>query len=181
MKRFEDLKGFELLAFKKDLGNNCFVCEFTDNKIVRIQSHLIDNEFIERFGTDTTNIAYEEFNERGKKMNILYLEKRGCDFWKEDEINNISDLKNYRLFFEGIETKDGKVICGDAFRGSKNINGKSVHMFKLWFDLQFEDERGNTWRYNTDVINKDYLYNSKDLLKAINEISKNKYDKIEIR
>lgn len=45
------------------------------------------------------------------KNNILYLEKRGCNFWQHDKINEISDVGNYRVctLSECIRGKDGNI------------------------------------------------------------------------
>ena len=40
--------------------------------------------------------------------NILHLEKRGCNFFKNDDINNLSDVGNYRVCAYDIIGKDGK-------------------------------------------------------------------------
>lgn len=121
--------------------------------------------------------------------NVLYLEKRGCDFWRDDEINQISDLQNYRLFCNGMELKDGKKIKFDVSRGARYDftsykQPKLLNMYKLYFDTYYEDEKG-CWRLLEveKKLHKDsnnYNYNSSDLLKAINTISKVKYTRIEI-
>ena len=40
----------------------------------------------------------------------LYLEKRGCNFFKNDEINDFSNVGNYRVgsYDYSIKGKDGK-------------------------------------------------------------------------
>lgn len=121
--------------------------------------------------------------------NVLYLEKRGCDFWSDDEINQVSDLQNYRLFCDGMELKDGKIIKFDVSAGARydftnNKKPKLLNMYKLYFDTFYEDEKGS-WRLLEieKELHKDsnnYNYNSVDLLKAINTISKIEYTRIEI-
>lgn len=112
-------------------------------------------------------------------MNILKLMKMGMDFYEEID----SDLQNYRLrLVNEIETKDGKKICGDIFRGIiseyKNKKVRQVRNNGLAFDLQYEDENG-CWRY--DLGNYKESYYKKDyLLSKINEISVIQYDSVEI-
>lgn len=113
-------------------------------------------------------------------MNILRLKKMGMDFYEEIE----SDLENYRLrLFDEIITKDGKKICGDIFRGmiTNYINNKAKHIRNngLAFDLQYDDENGNCYRYSLGNYKESY-YTKEYLLKKINEISVIQYDAVEI-
>lgn len=121
-------------------------------------------------------------------MNILKLKKMGMDFYE----NIDSDLENYRLrLVDEIETKDGRLICGDIFRGNiseyKNGKAKIIRNNGLADDFQYEDEKG-CWRYpmyqkNGEYNHQEYKssYYTKDyLLKKINEISLKQYDVVEI-
>lgn len=124
--------------------------------------------------------------------NILYIEKMGCDFFYKDEIEKISDLGNYRFYTHNIELKNGKTCDTiEITNGARyqNVKGqlKSVDMFGLWLSTYYTDKNG-TCKALLDIdkqINKknydlSIIYTKKDLLKAINEISKNKYTSIEI-
>lgn len=117
----------------------------------------------------------------------LYLEKRGCDFWKEDEAaRRESDMGNYRLFLEFI-AKDGRRICGDLTRGVirqpfTNNRGrtdyKTVSINGLYHHLQYEDHTG-TYAYHIDAAFTPY-FTQADALKLINTASAVQYDAIEI-
>lgn len=122
-------------------------------------------------------------------MNILKLKKMGMNFYE----NIDSDLENYRLrLVDEIETKDGRLICGDIFRGNiseyKNGKSKIIRNNGLADDFQYEDEQGVCLRYR--LYEKDGEYNHQEykesyytknyLLKKINEISIKQYDVVEI-
>lgn len=139
---------------------------------------------------------------------ILLLEKRGCDFNKTDNIYNISDLQNYRLFAIGWQPKDKKepyvLSFGRGYRirtTHKNNPEKKLkkyvieHDTALRIDTQYENEEG-CWR-NIElesemlkvIYNNDYKFTSSDLIKLLNQYGKYKishiiilnniYDKIE--
>lgn len=123
---------------------------------------------------------------------ILYLEKMGMDFPKGEPIAKLSNLKNYRLRFEGVILKDElaktlrsnaiPVISGDLISGRDYTKGITAGT-KLFFDIEYQTEEGNFYRplVVEDYINyNDYEYTKEDVLKAINFISKDKYTKIVI-
>ena len=116
----------------------------------------------------------------------LYLEKRGCDFFKDDERAKESDLENYRLFLEFI-AKDGRRICGDVSRGDvrkpfTNNRGrtdyKTVSTNGLYTHFQYENHTG-CYGYTIDADFTPY-YTQADVLKLINTASAVQYDEIEI-
>lgn len=121
---------------------------------------------------------------------ILYLEKMGNDFSIGEPIREFSDLGNYRLRFKNIRLADKyietlrpnaiPVISGDIISGRDYTNAKQT---KVFLDSQYELENGQIYRpltVESIVNNKNYSYTKKDVLKAINSISKYTYTKIEI-
>lgn len=128
---------------------------------------------------------------------ILLLEKRGCDFNKTDNIYNISDLQNYRLFAIGWQPKDKKepyvLSFGRGYRirtTHKNNPEKKLkkyvieHDTALRIDTQYENEEG-CWR-NIElesemlkaIYNNDYKFTSSDLIKLLNQYGKYKISHI---
>ena len=128
----------------------------------------------------------------------LYLEKRGCNFWSDDKINNISDVGNYRVgsYDYSIKGKDGNNYVLDftnwdryTYRKINKRTGKPLkHEVKeilllnaLHVDTEFENERG-TWsnlKLESKLHEKPMLYTLENILKVVNEISIDFYDKIE--
>lgn len=111
----------------------------------------------------------------------LYLQKRGCDFFHDDEVASQSDLGNYRLFLEFID-RDGKRICGDVMRGDRRevINGKAKTVSRngLYTDFGYQCHRG-CYHYVTDVgcVGE---YTQADVLRLVNRHSAVQYDSIAI-
>lgn len=122
----------------------------------------------------------------------LKMEKRGCDFFKDDEIAKISDVGNYRVgcYNYSIHGKNGKNYIVDFcsykeyYYSTTSKSGKPYkHPRKvlknnnaLCVRLQFENERG-VW---SDIplareLQKDKSYTKADILKVINELSKKQY------
>lgn len=120
------------------------------------------------------------------------IEKRGCDFWKDDEIAKISDVGNYRVgvYDYSIHGKNGKDYIIEFtgyeqyyFRTTSKSGKPLKHPKKviknnnaLSVRLTYEDEQG-TWG---DVplameLQKDKSYTKADILKVINELSKKQY------
>lgn len=96
--------------------------------------------------------------------NILYLEKRGCNFFKNDEINKLSDVGNYRVCAADIIGKDGKTYFLEfgaydkrAYRKTNKRTGaplkhpkfEIVQKNALHIGTQFEDENGLLWKFGT--------------------------------
>ena len=131
-------------------------------------------------------------------MKTLYLEKRGCDFWKDDKINNISDVGNYRVgsYDYSIKGKDGNNYILEftnwdryIYRKTNKRTGEPLkHEVKeillinaLHVDTEFENERG-TWanlKLESKLHEKPILYTLENILKVVNEISVDHYDKVE--
>lgn len=127
-----------------------------------------------------------------KKEKILYLEKMGNDFPIGEPIKDLSDLGNYRLRFKNIKLNkkyintlrenaipiiEGDIISGRNYR-EDTLDIKST---KLFLDTQYNTIDGGTYRpltIESIIHNKNYEYTKKDVLKAINEISKDTYTKI---
>lgn len=120
--------------------------------------------------------------------NKLYIEKMGCDFYYNDPIEKISDMINHRYYIKDIKLKDGRTIdCIEIMNGARYIykNGKQEKQdnFKLWLNTYYYDEDGNCTRIKEveDYCNsKNLLYTQKNVLDIINNISQEKYTKIEI-
>lgn len=123
---------------------------------------------------------------------ILYLEKMGNDFPIGEPIREFSDLGNYRLRFKNIRLADKyietlrpnaiPVISGDIISG-RDYTKTNAKQTKVFLDSQYELENGQAYRplaVESIVNNKNYSYTKKDVLKAINSISKYTYTKIEI-
>lgn len=116
----------------------------------------------------------------------LFIEKRGCDFWKDDqEMKKFSDLTNYRIVFR-FTGKDGINYFGEAIRGScarftNKRTGKPLkkpireHNHKLYLSLQYEKDGMSYGKHpSTDGLN----YCKADLLKIINNLSCDKFTDI---
>lgn len=132
-----------------------------------------------------------------REKTILLLEKRGCDFNKADNIYNLSDLQNYRLFAIGWQPKDKKesyilsFTRGYRIRNTyKNNPEKKLkkyvieHDTALRIDTQFENKEGS-WcdinlenKMHTTIYDNDYRFTSSDLLKVLNQYGKYKIDHI---
>lgn len=113
-------------------------------------------------------------------INYLLLERRGCNYFPNDEIATRSDVGNYRVFVEFTD-KNGVKVCGDLGRcyayDTTEKKPRITSDITLYSDFQFEDERG-AWRYNPAVDPKAYTYNIADILDFINAISAEHYDAI---
>lgn len=125
------------------------------------------------------------------KNKILFLEKRGCNFWENDPINEISDLKNYRLITKIVDRdfRNMTVEIGNGYKyryyyknnpDKKLKNPIQEHDHKLMIDTYINNYNGcfSIPEYEKEVYKKDYIYNSPDLLAAINSISCDTYNKI---
>lgn len=116
----------------------------------------------------------------------LFIEKRGCDFCKDDqEMKKFSDLTNYRIVFR-FTGKDGVDYFGEATRGAytrftNKRTGKPLkkpireHNHKLYLSLQYEKDAMSYGKHPlTDGLN----YCKADLLKIINNLSCDKFTDI---
>lgn len=123
-----------------------------------------------------------------KKENKLYIEKMGCDFYYGDPINEVSDMINHRYYIKDIEMKDGRIIdtieiMNGARYERKKGSLKVKDNFKLWLNTYFYKENGDCVRLpeiEQNVNSLDLTYTKENVLKVINQISKNQYDVIEI-
>lgn len=127
---------------------------------------------------------------------ILKLEKRGCNFWKDEPIQ--SDINNYRVVtVERIESKNGNFyfleFCLWRNKGhyrTKTKNNKRElkrPVFEidlkngLLINTEYETQAGAFRDCNLEknLNKKNYTYTKKDILKAVNSFSKLKYTTIE--
>lgn len=109
-------------------------------------------------------------------MKILKLVKMGCDFRTDDKRTIKSDCKNYRIRAENIKTKDGEKVGADfGFWG--DFGDLRVEAWKeteqngeaIYSAFPFLDNQANGKRYTTA-----------DILKAINAVSVEQFDGVEI-
>ena len=123
--------------------------------------------------------------------NVLFLEKMGCDFWKDEPSQ--SDIKNYRVRTHGevIPGKDNKMYFLEfhlwrdrkQVRYTHKITGKPlkhaafdiINPNGVAIDTEYSNEKGS-WRNCTleaDITAKNYSYTKADILTIVNEISTN--------
>lgn len=129
-----------------------------------------------------------------KEINILLLEKRGCNFWDDDEeMRKYSDIGNYRVFCKGLQVHKMPLYI-DFSRGYKRVfikdkNGnikdyKDLHHHLLSASVYQKELKGtyiNTFgnlKIEKQINNSEYLYTKEDILKAVNKINDFKIDKI---
>ena len=130
-------------------------------------------------------------------MKTLFLEKRGCDFFKFDKINLLSDVGNYRVCtVDRIMGKDGRLYfleITDAnkyiYRKKHKVTGrelkKPVKELKkeccLHINSEFETQEGCFGNSKLDgmIWEMEISYTLEGILQAVNLISCEKYDKIE--
>lgn len=126
--------------------------------------------------------------------NILYLEKRGCDFSGHDDIKNYSNVGNYRVVttgynIAGIDRNNYFIEftrC-DKRRFTNKRTGKPLkkfiieHSHKLHVSTAFNTDSGCYGNLDLDqkIYDCDFDYTLEDILKAVNMISVNKFDSIE--
>ncbi len=125
---------------------------------------------------------------------ILYLEKRGCDFW-EKTTSNVGNYRvgsydysikgkngrNYIIEFGGYDKKRYRYANKKTGRELKHPIIETVVYNALRLDTQFEDENG-CWRdsvLETEMDKKQYHYTMEDILNAVNDISIDHYDEIQ--
>lgn len=133
--------------------------------------------------------------------NILYLECRGCYFFANDSINNLSDVGNYRVgaYKHRIAAKDGryyilefgsydrKEMLYTSPKTGKPLKRPKYEVIKnaLHISTEFETQENGykaSWR-NCKLEKemhdkKTYLFTKADILKAVNDISIKQYAKI---
>lgn len=126
----------------------------------------------------------------------LYMDKRGCNFWKDDPIREKSDIGNYRVttgdynvtgtngrvyFMEFIHIdtvyrfnrKDGKGELKKPVR-------EKLETPLLRVDCEFQNERGTWGDITTEkrINAANYPYTIAGILSAVNSISAVKYDNL---
>ena len=102
----------------------------------------------------------------------LYLEKRGCNFYKGDQLNELSDIGNHRVCVDGIKAKNGRTY----FLEFMHLPSKSI----LTLDTCYENKEGS-WRDLSleATINALYIpFTKQSILDVVNEISVDVYDSI---
>lgn len=129
--------------------------------------------------------------------NTLFLECRGCYFFKGDRVNTLSDVGNYRIgaYNRRIKAKDGREFILEfgtydrrEMRTTHKITGKPLKHPKyeitvenaLHIDTEYENERG-AWRdsrLEKEIHDKKRTYTRENILITVNEISVKQYDKI---
>jgi hypothetical protein len=130
--------------------------------------------------------------------NVLYLEKRGCDFWNDEPARSISDVGNYRVCTHGevVPGKDGNVYHLEfrfwrdrkkarythktTGRPLKHIKYDIINPCGVAIDTQHTNDRGS-WRnckLEADISEKNYSYTKADILTIVNEISTATYTEI---
>ena len=129
--------------------------------------------------------------------NYLLLEKRGCNFWDDDEISKLSDCGNYRIgcYYDLVPGVDGNKYCFEfggydkkAYKKTNKRTGEPlnkpvielVRKNALHIDSEFENECGS-WRnckLEEEAQKAGYNYTLADILKFVNSVSTVKYDGI---
>lgn len=132
----------------------------------------------------------------------LYLECRGCYFFSGDKISSVSDVGNYRVgvYKNRIHAKDGRAYilefwgydrkemrCTNLRTGKplKNPKCEVAQVNALRIDTEFEepDEKGrlSSWgnlKLEREMGQKGYFFTKADILRAVNDLSVDHYDKI---
>lgn len=127
---------------------------------------------------------------------VLFLEKMGCDFWKEE--NAAGDIGNYRVRTHGecIPGKDGRMYFLEFHlwrdrkkaRYTHKITGKPlkhtafdlINPQAVAIDTEFSTADGS-WRnckLEAALHEKNYSYTKADILTIVNEVSTETYDTI---
>ena len=75
-----------------------------------------------------TDYSLDQFASCFSSKGVLYLRKRGCDFYPDDPESKQSDLGNHRLFLE-YSNKNGQYIVGDVSCANRLITSKSGKSF----------------------------------------------------
>lgn len=129
-----------------------------------------------------------------KEINVLLLEKRGCNFWGDDEeMKKYSDVGNYRVFCKGLQIK-GITTYIDFSRGYKrefqkdkngNIKGyKNIHQHRLSTEIYQYIKNGTYYqcfgncKLEKQIQDFNYNYTLEEIKKAVNKINDFKIEKI---
>lgn len=130
-------------------------------------------------------------------MNVLKMEKRGCDFF-EKRLYDVSDIGNYRITTAGkIPWRDGREMFLEISRWDKYIwrttykKDPTKELLKpvrecvarnvAYIANEFDNERGS-WRdtkLERDMNEEPVPYTSQGVLDAVNRYAAVHYDAIE--
>jgi len=131
-----------------------------------------------------TDYSLDQFASCFSSKGVLYLRKRGCDFYPDDPESKQSDLGNHRLFLE-YSNKNGQYIVGDVSCANRLITNKSGKIVPgdsigLFTDLQQELDNGTYSYFIPGYSEGAYNFTKADLLRLINSDSLVQYDRVEI-
>lgn len=121
-------------------------------------------------------------------INYLLVEDMGCPFRSDDEINQVSDVGNYRVRVCFIDKK-GVEVLGDLGRSYLRENGKITNRNALSQSLSWTDEKGFCWAYkynggkkgaynHKNDIAHGFSYTTSDILKFVNKYSNEQYQAV---
>lgn len=101
------------------------------------------------------------------EQNILKLEKRGCDFWKESNEKKVSDLENFRIcgklfsngqrFYIEVTTHE---YCGKII--PDRVKEQNINNVSSWIDNCYD----KTEYYNKNGVQTPYIASYRDLSKV---------------
>lgn len=128
-------------------------------------------------------------------MATLFLEKRGCDFFKNDEINKFSDVGNYRVDALNIPGKDGNTYILEFSRGTirntrytnlrtgkplKHPKIEIINEYGMYMSTYYENENGcfGNVKLDAKIDGLQLSYTLENILKAVNLVSSNDYTEI---
>lgn len=110
---------------------------------------------------------------------VLYLEKRGCDFYKDAEMEQFSDCGNYRLVGRIVDKYGRNLLIEctrcEQRRWTNKRTGAPLkkmvveHNHKLYISTEYENQDG-TFRdskIEQEIYNLPLEYNTTDILKAV--------------
>lgn len=136
-----------------------------------------------------------------KHEQTLFIECRGCDFFPNDRINQLSDVGNYRVgvYDYSIKAKNGKTYILEFnacdrwnYRTTNKRNGQPLknpvkELIKeraLHLDSQYDEEReGGVLSFRDcplehDIFIRNLDYTLENILQVVNEISIKQYNNI---
>lgn len=153
-------------AFCAEAMQHCvyYVLQYTNPAAVHQDTDFLPDQFAACFATD----------------GILYLRKRGCDFWKDSPEKEQSDLENYRLFVQYCN-KEGHYICGDLSLGSAPCGEKEKPRSCGFLSLHLQkDENGMSYAYYPEGYRYgNVAYTQEEVLRLVNADSVVHYSRIE--
>lgn len=128
-------------------------------------------------------------------MAVLFLEKRGCNFFNGDEINKFSDVGNYRVCALDIPGKDGNTYFLEFSKGPirktrythlktgkplKHPKIEIINQYGLYMRSIYENENGcfGNVKLNAKIDGLHLSYTMENILKSVNLVSSNEYTEI---